>query len=313
MRVAVIGAGGVGGYYAARLHAAGHEVAVLARGAHLRAMQERGLLVWSPLGDVLARVVATDDPQAVGVVDLVLFAVKTYDTDSALPLVPPLIGPGSTVLTLQNGIRSAETLASAVGGERVLGGATYIATAIALPGLIEQTGTHRRIVFGEVRGDLSHVSPRVATLADALAKADIETEPAADGRVAIWEKFIYLAPFAAVTAASRQPAGVVWNDPDLRALFVQAMGEAERLARAEGVAVRPDIADCVAGYMDAVPPTMRSSLLIDLERGRRLEIDALAGDIVTRSRDRGLPTPAMSTLYAVLKPLAGGAAARNAL
>ncbi len=306
MHIAIIGAGAVGGYYGARLAAARQRVTFIARGAHLRAIRERGLLIWSPLGDFVARAEATDDPSTVGPVDLVIYCVKGYDDDSALPLIAPLCGPSTVVLTLQNGVESAATVAAAVGEERVLGGTTYIATALKAPGLIEQTGTFRRIVFGEVFGAGDVVSTRVATIRDVLAGADIQAEAVADARVPIWEKFIYLAPLAGFTAATRLATGYTWHDPFIREQFLAAVREVEALARAEGVAVSPGMLDRVVGYMNAVSPTMRSSLLIDLSLGKRLELEALQGAVVRRSRAADVPSPIMSTLYAVLKPWING-------
>jgi 2-dehydropantoate 2-reductase len=307
MRIAILGSGAVGGYYGAKLARQGHDVVFLARGAHLRAMRERGLLVWSPLGDFLVRARAEDDAAQVGVVDLVLLGVKTYDNASALVMLPPLVGPQTIVLTLQNGVQSAERLAEEVGETRVLGGSTYIAAALLAPGLIEQTGTYRRIVFGEWFGDRSATTDRVQHLHAMFEAADIQSEPHADVRTPVWEKFIYLAPLAGFTAAARRPAGGVWGDPFIRGLFMDAVREVERVARASGIAVSDTILDRVTSYMDAVPPGMRSSLLIDLTAGKRLEVDALQGDVVRRGAALGVPTPIMSTLYAVLKPHAEGA------
>jgi len=326
VRFAVVGAGAVGGYYAARLAHAGFDVALLARGAHLEAIRARGLWIWSPLGDLVVHPRASSDAAEIGPADVVLYAVKAYDNDAALPLLRPLLGPDTLVVTLQNGVSSAADVGAVVGHDRVLAGPTYIATALKAPGLIQQTGTHRRIVFGEVLDtagpDLTgrrnteredgrarpsgEPSARVAALAEQLRQADIQAEPVADARVPLWEKFIYLAPFAAVTGAARQPAGVVWSTPALRATLEAAFAETEAVARAEGIAVASDVLERVRGYMDALPAGTRSSLLIDLQAGKRIELDALAGDVVRRGVDRGVPTPVMATLAATLTPYAGG-------
>jgi 2-dehydropantoate 2-reductase len=302
MRIAVVGSGAVGGFYGAKLARSGHDVTFVARGAHLRAIRERGLLVWSPLGDFIVRAPAEEDTTAIGPVDLVIYAVKTYDNATALPLLAPLVREDTAVLTLQNGVDSADEVAAAVGEDAVLGGATYIATAIAAPGLIEQTGVHRRIVFGEVFGERPEVSPRVQTIAAAFREADIVVEVVADARVPLWEKFIYLAPFAAFTGAARLPIGPLWADPETRRLFVAAAYEVERIARAGGVTVAPGLEARVAKYMESIPGETRSSLLIDLSRGRRIEVEALQGSVVRRGRAAGVPTPIMDVLYAVLKP-----------
>jgi 2-dehydropantoate 2-reductase len=311
MRIAVIGSGAVGGYYGAKLARAGHEVLFVARGAHRRAIEERGLLVWSPLGDFVARGRAVAGAAGEAPVDLVLFAVKTYDNEAAFPLLPPLVGPSTAVLTLQNGIDSAERLALVVGQERVLGGTTYIATALRAPGLVEQTGTYRRVVFGEWFAPAAEPTPRTLEIARALSHADIQAEPVADARVAVWEKFVYLSPLAAFTGAARQPAGAIWDDPDIRAPFLDAVREVERLGRAEGVPLAADVLDRVCRYMDAVPKGMRSSLLIDLSAGKRIEVEALQGAVVRKAQERGVPVPIMSALYAVLKPHALGLPSRG--
>ena len=232
------------GTYGAKLSHTGHEVVFIARGAHLKAIRERGLCdLRSVLGDLIVRARAEEDPAAVGPVDVVLVTVKAYDNEKALASLAPLIGPQTTVLTLQNGVESAEQVAALAGEANVIAGSAYIATAIRAPGLIEQTGTHRRIVFGEWFGDRTNVSSRVAALHKAFAAADIESEPHADSRPRIWEKFIWLAPLAAVCAAARQPTSALQNDPALRATLLAAVREADALARAEGIAVSPDIVE----------------------------------------------------------------------
>lgn len=306
MHFAIVGSGAVGGYYGARLVRAGEHVSFLARGAHLRAMRERGLMIWSPLGDFTVRVRAEADTAAIGPVDVVLLAVKTYDNPGVLPILAPLLGPSTVVVSLQNGVDSVDAVAAVVGESRVLGGPTYIATALTAPGFIEQTGTHRRIVFGEVFGERTHVSARVQAIADVLTGADIVAEAVADARVPLWEKFIYLAPFAALTGAARLPVGALWPDPDGRAVFLDAVREVERVARAEGVEVPAGVLDRVTAYVDGLPPGTRSSLLIDLQAGKRIEVESLAGSVVRRGRAAGVPTPTMAALHAALKPHAGG-------
>jgi len=306
MHFAIVGSGAVGGYYGARLQRAGHRVTFLARGAHLAAMRQGGLRVESPLGDFALAVDATDDPASVGPVDVVILTVKTYDNRTALPALPPLVGEHTTVLTLQNGVDSVDEVAAVAGKPAVVGGATYVATALARPGLIVQTGTHRRVVFGEVFGDLPRLSERVQLIAEALGGADIHAEPVPDARVPLWEKFIYLAPFAAFTGAARLPAGPIWSDPHAREMFLAAVQEVTLVARGEGVPIASDLLDRIVDYMEALPRTTRSSLLIDLSQGKPIEVEALQGSVVRRGRALGLPTPIMSTLYAVLKPHADG-------
>jgi 2-dehydropantoate 2-reductase len=308
VQFAIVGSGAVGGYYGAKLAWSGQEVSFLARGAHLRAIRERGLMIWSALGDFTVRARAEEDPAAIGPVDVVMLAVKTYDNATALPMLKPLVGESTIVITLQNGVDSVDDVAAVVGRDRVLGGPTYIATALTLPGLIEQTGTHRRIVFGEAFGERAAVSERVRKIADILEGADIQAEAVADARVPLWEKFIYLAPFAAFTGAARLPIGPLWSDPAIKAQFMAAVAEVEAVARAEGVAVREpaSLREYVMQYVDALPPPTRSSLLIDLQQGKRLELESLPGSVVRRGQAAGVPTPVMAALYSVLKPWAAG-------
>lgn len=301
MKVAVVGSGAVGGYYGALLARAGHDVVLVARGAHLDAIRAHGLQVRGPLGDWHLRIPAEQTTGAIGHVDLVLFAVKTYDNDSALALLPPLVGTSTVVLTLQNGVDSPEAVAAVVGPSHVVAGAAYIATALSSPGVIDQTGTYRRIAFGEVFEHTGGESSRVASLHAIFVAADIQSELSPDGRVPLWEKFIYLAPFAGMTGAARQPIGVIRREPAARAQLLAAFAEVHALALAEGIPVAADLLDRMLTYVDGVPETMRSSLLIDLSQGKRTEVEALQGAVVRRAGAHGIAVPVMATLYAVLK------------
>ena len=304
LRISVMGAGAVGGYFGALLARAGHDVHFVARGAHGEAIRSKGLTVKGPLGEFTVRAPVSETTGQLGPVDLVLLAVKTYDNATALPLVPPLVGPATMVLTLQNGVDSPDDTAALVGQDHVLGGAAYIATSIVAPGVIEQTGTYRRISFGEMFAPDSDVSDRVRSLAETLAAANIEVDARPDARVALWEKFVYLAPFAGVTGASRQPIGVVRADPFSRRLLFGAFAEVERVGRAEGVTLPQGLLDRITTYVDDVPASMRSSLLIDLSNGKRIEVEALQGSVVRRAARLGVPVPIMATLYAVLRAAA---------
>jgi len=307
MRFAILGSGAVGGYYGAKLARAGHDVTFVARGAHLEAIRARGLEIRSAaLGDFTVHARAEQDTSRVGTVDVVLFAVKAYDNASALPLLAPMLGGQTAVLTVQNGVDSAADVASAAGEARTLGGTTYIATALEAPGLIVQTGTHRRIVFGEAFGDLPRLTDRVRAIHDAFSGADIQSFPVEDGRVPVWEKFVFLAALAAFTGAARLPIGPVWADPFTRAQFLAGCREIEAVARAEGVPVAADVVDRIVPYVEGIPGTMRSSLLIDLQAGKRIEVEALQGSVVRRAAKLGIAVPIMSTLYSVLKLHAAG-------
>jgi 2-dehydropantoate 2-reductase len=303
MRFAILGSGAVGGYFGAKLANSGQDVVFIARGAHLEAIRANGLQVKSAkLGDLLVRAPAENDPARVGEVDVVILAVKAYDNDTALPMLTPLVGPKSVVLTLQNGVDSVDQVAAVVGEQRVLAGTTYVATALEAPGLIVQTGVHRSIIFGEAFGGRDRISERVQAMADVFAPADIQVTPVPDGRVPVWDKFVYLAPFAGFTGASRLPIGDIWSIPHVREMFVAAAREIAAIAEAEGVRISADRFQTLQQYMDNIPPSTRSSLLIDLEFGKRIEVEALHGSAVRRAQKHGIPAPIVSTLYALLKP-----------
>jgi 2-dehydropantoate 2-reductase len=309
MKFAVIGAGAVGGFYGAMLAKSGNEVAFVARGAHRDAMRDNGLQILSAPDSVGAFSVTCQvesDPAKIGPVDLVILAVKTYSNAETLPTLTPLFGPNTSIITLQNGVDTADELASAFGRARVIGGATYIAAAIESPGVIRHTGTHRRIVFGEYFDSTPELSPRVAALKAVFEAADIQTEAVTDIQTRVWEKFIYLAPMAAFTAASRLPIGPVWHDEFTREMFLSAVDEVERVARASGIPVADGQRNRITAYTAGVPGSMRSSLLIDLSQGKKIEVEALQGSVVRRGQKAGVPTPIMSALYAVLKPYASG-------
>jgi len=307
MKFAILGSGAVGGYFGAKLARAGQEVAFIARGAHLAAIRERGLEVQSAaLGGFTVRAAAESDTAKVGPVDVVIVSVKAYDNATALPMLTPMIGPDTVVLTLQNGVDSTNEVAAVVGEKHVLGGTTYVATALEGPGLIVQTGVHRSIIFGEVFGDRAAVSPRVQAIADIMATADIQVTPVADARVPIWDKFVYLAAFSGFTGASRLAIGHIWKFPHVQEMFYAASREIAAIAQAEGVTISATRFDTLREYMDHLPPSTRSSLLIDLEQGKRIEVEALQGAAVRRARKLGVPVPITATLYAVLKAWEAG-------
>ncbi|WP_426751496.1 ketopantoate reductase family protein [Myxococcus sp. Y35] len=314
MRFAIVGSGGVGAYFGARLVRAGHDVTFLARGAHLRAMRERGLSIRSPDGDFTLPVKAEDDVQRFGPVDGVFLAVKTYDVASVLPAVKTLLSArgdvpqGATppwVLTLQNGVDSPAEVAAVVGESAVMGGTTYISAAITEPGVITQVGTIHRIVLGEVFGDTSRVSPRAQALRDALAGAGVTVEAVPDARGALWDKLSFLGCLSGFGTVTRLPAGVLRESPALREVFQQAGAEVLQVAAAEGVTTTRT-PEALLQYLDGLPAHMRPSMLGDLENGKPLEVEYLQGAVVRRGRARGVPTPVMATLYALLLPHARG-------
>lgn len=307
MRFAIVGSGAVGGYFGAKLAQSGQDVTFIARGAHLAAIRANGLSVRSPkLGDFTVRARAEEETTKVGPVDVAVFSVKAYDNKSALPLLEPLVGPDTVVLTLQNGVDSVDEVAATVGESHVLGGTTYVATALEQPGLIVQTGVHRSIIFGEAFADRGRITPRVQAIADVMTPADIQVTAVADGRVPIWDKFVYLAPFSGFTGAARLAIGAIWKYPHVRETFYAASREVAELAAAEGVQISANRFETLREYMENIPPTTRSSLLIDLEMGKRIEVEALQGAAVRRGAARGVAMPIINTLYAVLKPWENG-------
>lgn len=306
MRIAIMGPGGVGGYLGARLAASGEDVAFIARGAHLAAMREHGLRVESPLGDaVVDPVAATDDPASVGPVDLVLFAVKLYDTEDAAEACRPLLGPKTGVVTFQNGVDSVPVLSRVLGEEHVVGGVAKIASVIAQPGTIRHTGTIAQFVFGELDGSRS---ARTQALADALAKAGVEHVVSEAIEAEIWRKMVFLASFAGITSLIRLPIEPIRTDPKTRALYRDALAEAVGVARAKGVRLPEEIVEQTMTNTDRLPHDMKSSMLEDLERGRRLELPWLSGAIVRMGEESGVPTPIHDFITTALKLHAGGRA-----
>ena len=308
MRFAILGSGAVGGYFGAKLARAGQDVTFIARGAHLEAIRSGGLAIKSAqLGDFVVRAPAESDTAKIGPVDVVIVSVKAYDNATALPMLTPMIGSDTAVLTLQNGVDSPDDVAAVVGQPHVLGGTTYVATALEGPGLIVQTGVHRSIIFGEVFGNRGRITPRVQAIADAMSAADIQTTAVADARIPIWDKYVYLAAFSGFTGASRLAIGHIWKFPHVREMFYACSREIAAIAKAEGVEISANRFETLEEYMAKLPPTTRSSLLIDLEQGKRIEVEALQGAAVRRAAKHKVPVPIISTLYALLKPHENGA------
>jgi 2-dehydropantoate 2-reductase len=304
MKIAVVGAGGVGGYFGARLAQGGEDVHFLARRAQLAAMRERGLQIRSGLGDFdlgPADTHATDNPADIGPSQVVLFTVKSYDTDVASTSLPPLLGPDSVVISLQNGIDNEEKLAARIGAERVAGGAAYIFAGIAEPGVVRHTGGPARIVFGELDG---RRTPRLEAFLAVCRRAAIDAHLVDDIRLALWTKYILICAQSGLTAATRQPIGVVRESPPAWNLFRQVLEEGVNVARAEGVAVPDDLVERTLTNMAALPPNLYSSLYDDLVAGRRMEVETLQGELSRRAERAGVPAPATSALYAVLLPQA---------
>lgn len=297
MRIAVVGSGGIGGYYGGRLREAGHDIVFVARGAHLDVLRGRGLTVRTPAGESTVRVTAVADTGGVAPVDLVLFCVKSYDTDSAARLLPALMAPHTTVLTLQNGVDNADTIGAVVGPAAVLPGVVYVAVQLIEPGVVVRTGGEGRIVFGERDGAMSG---RVRSIAAAFAAGTIAHEVSTEiGRVA-WEKFLFIAGLGGVTAVARAGIGPILGSGEGRLLLGAACDEIVAVADAEGVPLRPGATEAAIAQAATVPPSWRSSMARDLEDGRRLEVDALSGAVVRRGRRAGVPTPIHQAILACL-------------
>ncbi len=298
MRIAVMGTGGVGGYFGARLVQGGHDVAFIARGRQLAALRANGLRVRSPLGDVhLPEVTVTDDPATLDPVDLVLFGVKLWDTEQAAGQIRPLLGPDSAVLSLQNSVVKDDILRDVLGAQHVLGGVCYIAATIAEPGVIEHSGTLARLVFGEYGGRRTE---RAEAFRAACAESGIDVEVSEDIERAIWQKFVFLVALSGATSLARTTIGPIRDHPRSRAWLRDVLDEVVQVARAQGVDLPKNYADDRLAFVDTVPATMTSSMHRDLERGNRLEVAWLSGDVVERGRALGVPTPANRTIADVL-------------
>ena len=303
MRIAVMGAGGVGGYFGGLLARAGNDVTLIARGAHLEAIRSDGLKVKSPSTDFTVPVAATDVPREIGTVELVLFAVKTYQNGVAIPAIRPLVGEDTCLLTLQNGADSYENLASAFGQDRVLPGATYIEARVHSPGVIRQQGEVPRIVFGEVSGT---ETPRGRLVFETLKAAGIDAELLGDILKELWTKFIFIASLAGVTTAARCRIATLLEYPEVRELLLAALKEAAAVATARGVGLDPDIVEKTMELIEVSARDLEASMHTDLELGRPLELDTLTGAVVRMGREVGVPTPVNTLLYSILLPYKDG-------
>ena len=300
MRIAVMAAGAVGGYFGARLTAAGHDVAFIARGAHRDAMRRDGLKIESSLGDLhLKGLSVTDDPREVGPVDVVLFAVKLWDTETAGEQARPLLGPKTRLITLQNGVDSVERLVPLLGNEATIGGATYVVTTIARPGVIRHTGTIARIRCGRLD---RRPDPGLAGYVEEMKTAKLDITFSDNMLLDLWKKFVLLSGTSGITASTRQPLGVIRDDEDMRALLYKLMHETMAVGRAAGVEFAPDFPAELDRAVAGFAPDMRASMANDLAAGNRLELDWLAGKVVALGRKYAVPTPAQEAVYAILKP-----------
>ena len=303
MKIAIFGSGGVGGYFGGKLAAAGEDVTFLARGAHLAAMQSGGLHITSPLGDVhLPKVQATDRAQAIGPVDVVLFTVKLYDVDASAATLAPLIGPDTVVITLQNGVDAMDMVAKHVGHDHVAGGAAYIVVVIDQPGHLRHT-TAQQLVFGERDG---RRSDRLVAFEQAGIRAGFQAQATADVQAALWTKFVRLATWSGMTSATRSPMGVVRDTPATYDMMMKAIDEVIAVGKAKGVNFPPDLMSGTLALIKNFPASSKSSMLEDLERGRRLELPWLSGAVVRIGQEAGVPTPIHSFITTILTPFVNG-------
>lgn len=305
MRIAIIGAGAVGGYYGGCLAAAGHEVLLVARGDHLQALQRNGLEIVSDGGSLEAPAMsATCSTLGLPPVDVVFLTVKLYDLEGAIELCRPLLDDRTFVIPLQNGVESPSMLQTQLGSDRVVGGVTYIEAHLASPGVVRRTGTTNRIDLAEPEGPPSR---RLSSLAEALRAADVEVNECDDMAAMLWRKFVLVVSSSATTAICRQPIGQIRSNPSSREMLIGCIDEAIAVGKALGVPLEPDLAEVILHRFDRVMgPDTKASQLTDLERGRPLELEWLSGAVHRLGRQVGVATPVHSTIYASLLPFAGG-------
>lgn len=305
MKIAVMGSGGVGGFYGGHLARVGCDVTFVARGAHLQALRERGLSIESEAhGDVhLPQVKVTDDPATIGTVDLAILAVKLWDIEDVAKKLKPVVGPHTAVLSLQNGVIKDDILRREFGDKAVMGGVGYVATHISRPGVIHQTGKLQRLLFGEYDG---RRSARAEALLAAALRTGIDVELVADIRRTLWEKYVFLVGLSGSTTTMRLPIGPIRENPQTRAFLHDLMRETVAVGRAHGVALPEDYADQRLAFADTVAVDMTSSMHHDLERGNRLEVAWLSGGVVQLGKAVNVPTPVNRAVWDVLALHAGG-------
>jgi 2-dehydropantoate 2-reductase len=305
MKIAVMGSGGLGGLYGGRLAHAGFDVTFIARGAHMSAMKQQGLLIENDeQGEVrVACPNVTDDPAAVGVVDYVLLAVKLWDTDAAVSAIRPMVGPRTAVISLQNGVMKDDILRREFGEDAVVGAVAYVATHVARPGVIRQTGSMQRLILGEYDGQQS---PRAQQLLDAMLRAGIQAAHSDDIRRTIWEKYVFLVGLSGTTATMRSTIGPIRQNAQSRAFLYDLLKETVAVGRAHGVRLPSDYADDRLAFLDTVPATMTSSMHHDLEKGNRLEVAWLSGGVVELGRAVSVATPANRAVWDILALHAAG-------
>jgi len=300
MKIAVVGTGGVGGYYGGLLAQKGHDVTFIARGEHLQAIRTNGLQVKSKFGDfVIKPARATDAPVEVGPADLVLFCTKTYRTDEAALTAKPLVGPNTTVLSLQNGVDAADRIGVIVGPEHMLAGATWLSAAIESPGVIRQASDFRRVVVGELDGS---TSPRLQAVYDAFKETGTAAEISPDIRGVLWTKLVFISTASGFGSLTRLPMAAYRAVPETRQLITAMMHETAAVAAAHGIRLAPDVVETWLAFVDNLGPTIKASMQLDVEAGRPSELESLIGVIGRKGRERGVSTPVADMLYGCLLP-----------
>lgn len=301
MRIMVVGTGGVGGYYGGLLAQQGNDVTFIARGAHLEAVREKGLQVKSIFGDfTVSPAKATDSPAEVVNVDLILFCVKTYHTDEAVEAIRPAVRPRTAVLSLQNGVDAVERIAKVVGVEHVLGGATWLSSAIEAPGVVRQVSQFRRVVFGELDGRRSE---RIQSIYEVLKNTGITVEVSENILKILWTKFIFISAASSLGSLTRLPMGDYRSIPETRAMILALMREVESVARAKGIILDADVVQKSLEFMDGTAPHIKASMQLDVEAGRRTELGSMIGVLGRRGRELSVPTPVADFVYASLLPV----------
>lgn len=306
MKIAVMGSGGVGGFYGARLAHAGYDISFIARGAHLEAMRANGITIENATEGNLhvPRVKVTDNPETIGTVDLVLIAVKMWGTEAAAAAVKPIVGPKTAVLSLQNGVIKDDILKRIFGDEAVMGGVAYVGTHISRPGVIDQKGPLQRVVLGEYDGRRTE---RLEFLHQAFLNSGVKSEISDDIRRTLWEKYSFLVGLSGATTAIRKPIGPIRENPQTRRFLYELMRETVAVGRAHGVNLPEDYAEQRLAFGDTVAYDMSSSMHHDLEHGNPLEVEWLSGGVVKLGEQVNVPTPMNRAVWDILALHAGGA------
>jgi 2-dehydropantoate 2-reductase len=301
MKILIMGTGGVGGYYGGLLAQQGHEVTFIARGAHLYAIRHEGLKVKSVHGDFhVSPANAIEDPGKVEPVDLILFCVKAYSTDEAAEAIRPAVGPGTAVMSLQNGVEAAERIGKVVGPEHVIGATTWLSAAVESPGVIKQVSQFRRIVFGELDGNRTE---RIQSIYEVLNQTGITVEISEDIRKVLWTKLVFIAAVSSIGSLTRLPMGDYRSVPETRSLLTTLMQEVESVARAQGVQLDGDVVQNWLKFIDEAAPQIKPSMQLDVETGRRTELESMIGVVGRKGREAGVATPVADFVYASLLPV----------